>query len=182
MGAMASQITNLAIVYSTVYSGSDQRKHQSSASLAFVRGTHRWPVNSPHKGPVMLKMFPFDDVIMVTRGANLTNENKVLGRWIPNICVSQFHFYKIQHHKITISTAYSNMLFIWYSVVFYHKPAGLFSRNVRNVFSVSIILPYWDKSYSWNISLWNTRIRSFYKSNTMAGDARSQDISSHGID
>ena len=39
-------------------------KHQSSASLAFVRGIHRWPVNSPHKRPVMRKMFPFDDVIM----------------------------------------------------------------------------------------------------------------------
>ena len=38
MGAMASQITSLAIVYSTVYSGADQRKHQSSASLAFVWG------------------------------------------------------------------------------------------------------------------------------------------------
>ena len=45
-------------------SGPDQRKHQSSASLAFVREIHRWPVNSPHKGPVAQKMFPFDDVIM----------------------------------------------------------------------------------------------------------------------
>ena len=44
--------------------GVDQRKHQSSVSLAFVRGIHRWPVNSPHKGPVMQKMFPFDDIIM----------------------------------------------------------------------------------------------------------------------
>ena len=57
---MASQITSLTIVYSTVYSGADQRKHQSSASLAFVRGIHR----APHKGPVRRKMFPFDDVIM----------------------------------------------------------------------------------------------------------------------
>ena len=39
------------------------KKRQSSASLAFVRGIHRWPVNSPHKGPVTRKMFPFDDVI-----------------------------------------------------------------------------------------------------------------------
>ena len=61
---MASQITSLTIVYSTVYSGADQRKHQSSASLSFVRGIHRWPVNSPHKGPVTWKMFPFNDVIM----------------------------------------------------------------------------------------------------------------------
>ena len=64
MNTIASQISSLTIVYSTVYSGADQRKHQSSASLAFVRGIHRWPVNSPHKGPVTRKMLPFDDVIM----------------------------------------------------------------------------------------------------------------------
>ena len=64
MGAIASQITSLTIGFSTVYSNTDQRKHQSSASLAFVRGLHRRPVNSPHKWPVTRKMFPFDDVIM----------------------------------------------------------------------------------------------------------------------
>ena len=64
MGAVASQIISLTIVYSTVYSDADQRKHQSSASLAFVRGIHRSPVNSPHKWPVTRKMFSFDDVIM----------------------------------------------------------------------------------------------------------------------
>ena len=64
MGAIASQITSLAIVYSTVYSDADQRKHQNSASLAFVRGIHRGPENSPHKWAVTRKMFPFDDVIM----------------------------------------------------------------------------------------------------------------------
>ena len=65
MSAIASQITSLTIVYSTVNSDADQRKHQSSASLAFVWGIHRGPVNSPHKWPVTQKMFPFDDVIMV---------------------------------------------------------------------------------------------------------------------
>ena len=64
MGAIASQIISLTIVYSTVYSGADQSKPQSSASLAFVWGIHRRPVNSPHKWPVTRKMFPFDDVIM----------------------------------------------------------------------------------------------------------------------
>ena len=64
MGTIASQITSLTIVYSTIYSDANQRKHQSSASLAFVRGSHRGPVNSPHKWPVTRKMFPFDDVIM----------------------------------------------------------------------------------------------------------------------
>ena len=70
MGAMASQITSLTVVYSTVNSGADQRKHQSSALPAFVRGIHRSPVNSPHKGPVARKMFLFDDVIML-RGRSL---------------------------------------------------------------------------------------------------------------
>ena len=64
MSAMASQITSLKIVYPTVYSGADQRKHQSSVSLAFMWGIHRWSVNSPHKWPVTLKIFPFDDVIV----------------------------------------------------------------------------------------------------------------------
>ena len=56
MSSMASYITSLMIAYSTVYSGGDQRKHRSSASLAFVRGIHQWPVNFPHKGPVTRKM------------------------------------------------------------------------------------------------------------------------------
>ena len=67
MIAMASQITSSSIVYSTVHSGAYQRKHQTSTSLDFVRGIHRSPVNSPHKGPVTRKMFPFDDVIMLSK-------------------------------------------------------------------------------------------------------------------
>ena len=72
MVAMASQITSLTIVYSTVYSGADQRKHQSSASLAFVPGIHRWQVNSPHKRPATRKMFPFDDAIMFSSNSYLS--------------------------------------------------------------------------------------------------------------
>ena len=49
MRTIASQITSLTVVNSTVYSDADQRKH---------------PVNSPHKGPVTRKMLQFDDVIM----------------------------------------------------------------------------------------------------------------------
>ena len=73
MDAMASQITSLTIVYSNVYSGADQSKHQSSASLAFVQGIHRGPGNSPHKWPVTRKMFPFDDVIMIDCDWNWQN-------------------------------------------------------------------------------------------------------------
>ena len=54
---------DVSIVCSTVCSGADQGKYQSSASLALAKGIHRWPVDSPHKGPVTRKMFPFDDVI-----------------------------------------------------------------------------------------------------------------------
>ena len=65
------------IVYSRFYSGAIQSKHQSSASLAFVRGIHRWPVDSPHKGPVTRKMFPFDDVFM-----NITHKTCMWLCWV----------------------------------------------------------------------------------------------------
>ena len=63
MGAMASKITDVSIVCSSGCSWADQRKHQSSASLAFVRGIQRWPMNSLHKGPVTRKMFRFGGFI-----------------------------------------------------------------------------------------------------------------------
>ena len=77
---VASQISNLTVVYSTVYSDADHRKHQSSASLAFVRGIHRGPVNSPHKWPVTPRMFPFDDVI-VRRAGLLWSQQDFEWRW-----------------------------------------------------------------------------------------------------
>ena len=86
--AMASQITGVLIVYLIVCSGADQRKHQSFASLAFVRRIHRWPVNSPHKGPVTRKMFLFDDVIM----SRPVSEMSVVFRW---------HFPILQHYSFT---------------------------------------------------------------------------------
>ena len=64
MSYTASQITGISIVCSAIFSGADQRKHQISTSLAFVWGIHRWLNNSPHKGPITWKMFPFDNVIM----------------------------------------------------------------------------------------------------------------------
>ena len=86
IGAIASQITSLTIVHSIVYSDADQRKHQCSASLAFVRGIHRGPVNSPHKWPVTRKMVPFDDVIMeamcdLASDSEITLEN--MGKMVP---------------------------------------------------------------------------------------------------
>ena len=90
MITMASQITSLRIVYSIDYSGADQRKHQGSASLAFVRGIHRWPVISPHKWQVTRKTFPFDDVIMIGAilhiGCLVKNCAPLLSHWgYPNL-------------------------------------------------------------------------------------------------
>ena len=73
MSMMVSQINGISIVYSTVCSGADQRKHQSYKSLDFVRGIHQWLVNSPHKGPVTWKMFPFDEDIMEHTAQRIKN-------------------------------------------------------------------------------------------------------------
>ena len=84
MGGMASQITSRTIVYFTVYSAIDQQKHQSSASLAFVRGIHRWSVNSPHKWPVTRNKFPIDDVILKKRKTQAGFVGVARDRWIPH--------------------------------------------------------------------------------------------------
>ena len=84
MGAIASKITSPVFVYSTVYWDANQRKHQSSASLAFVLGIHRWPVNSPHKWSVTRKMFPFDDVIMNCERPNDIHNARFALQWRHN--------------------------------------------------------------------------------------------------
>ena len=86
LSAMASQITSLTIACSTVYSSADQRKHQTSASLTFVWGIHRWPANSPHKGPVTRNMFPFDDVIIIHVDRNSSHRFWMLSRDISKLC------------------------------------------------------------------------------------------------
>ena len=86
ISAMASQITCVPIIYLTIYSGANQRKHQSSASLAFVGENDRWPANSPHKGPVTRKMFLFDDVIIyVTTAMNYSNIWPMMSQLMPPI-------------------------------------------------------------------------------------------------
>ena len=102
MGAIASQVTGLTIVYSTVYSDADQRKHQSSASLAFVWGIHRGPVNSPHKWPVTRKMFPFDDVIMCYIFSSYWIS---VGHWVPGRSWSHLHGHRWTTSNDTIILA-----------------------------------------------------------------------------
>ena len=91
MGAMSSHITSLTIGYSTVYSGAEQREFQSSASLAFVPGIYRWPMNSPHKWPVTRKMLPFDDVSM---GVWVVTRTSATGKFVhtirENACMRQW--------------------------------------------------------------------------------------------
>ena len=105
MDSMASQITSLTIVYSAVYSGADQRKNQSSTSLAFVRGIHREPVNSPHKWPVTRKMFPFDDVIMPSQRANTVEI--IFMQWLNQIHIFHTYYIKLLRYvfKILVSWA-----------------------------------------------------------------------------
>ena len=102
MTVIASQITSLTIVYTTVYSDADQRKHESSASLAFVWGIHRGPVNSPHKGPLTRKMFPFDDVIM---SLSILNEH---------LSFTKNRFYSFRHFNGEIK--YKNAIIFLYLV------------------------------------------------------------------
>ena len=140
MGAIAFQITSLTIVYSTLYWGSDQSKHQSSASLAFVWGIRREPVNSPHKWPVTRKMFPFDYVIMfvycLSTSLSPAVNNTEVGRVDLLIMVSQGLF------GITFSTNGQPKWHGWYlfdllvkSIVY--KFSGLHSNYI-------ITVKYWQ--------------------------------------
>ena len=144
MGAMASYITSLMIVYSTVHSGADQTKHQSSASLAFVREIHRWPVNSPHKGPVTQKMFPFDDVIttLCSMTRSMVTDDTHTGRL------------SSRRHWCRSATEGATVLVLWQSVwrmclaVNTHSIKGFFSWVAQ---SVVISLSYMMTSSNGNI-------------------------------
>ena len=134
MSSMASQITSSMIVYSTVYSVADQ-KHQSSASLDFVRGIYRWSLNSPHKGPVTLKMIPFDDVTMprLSAAVNFCQICRLLHR----MCVCAF----ISHAQTECELTY-RMLTWWPLMTRYllgtktlagwHGPPGWHGRHFHS--------------------------------------------------
>ena len=107
---MASQITCVSMVCSTVCSGADQRKCQSSASLAFVVWIYRSPVNFPHKGPVTRKMFPIGEVIMQCG----------LFFWICNLqilCTSAlalllFNGVGVAIHFVTVYVSFLKLIFV----------------------------------------------------------------------
>ena len=115
MNVTLSQITSLTIMYSTIYSGTDQRKHQSSTSLAFVRGIHWWPVYFPHRGPVMRKLFPFDDV------------NRVTSTRDKSPCLQFRHKWHVWSTKES-----------WYTILFCNKPiSSLYFIWLRFIVNVS---------------------------------------------
>ena len=153
MGAMASQITSLTIVYSTVYSDTDQRKHQSSASLAFVQGIHRWPVNSPHKWPVTRKMFPFDDVIMIISHKDITYTHyQHIIIWNP-IIVFKWNLSKTKHNnylmkihlKVSPGGDFKNMYELLHLIAL---------RKFQHCIKTNV----WVRYFVWNFkgTLWNS--------------------------
>ena len=105
MSEMGSQITSFTIVYSTVYSDADQKRHQSSASLAFVGGIHRSPVNSPHKWPVTWKMLPFDDVVM-----SLKISMAIRVGWKKTF---MFQFISWLSHRCSVHTCHRGTTAVW---------------------------------------------------------------------
>ena len=162
MGTVPSQITSLTIVYSTVYSDADQRKHQSSESLAFVRGINRGPVNSPHKWPVTGKMFPFDDVIMCPSLISIVipaDQHPKVVSWFNE---SRFGFAKFGINKYTV---FRNRLRLWHDLT---EPTirgrstvfkSLFRRTTRKRSAVRITGPVWEESNdAKSVSIWWRRV------------------------
>ena len=150
---MASQTLSFTIVYSTVYSGADQRKHQSPASLAFVRGIPRWPVNPPHIGLVTRKMFPFDDVIMVVH----------LKKYHAN-----FHpfFSLIQVELPAFFQVYSNGT--WAILMFLYSPYKELikqwppTRNFDNIYINALGTPY--RFHRFNLAIFQLWMKTSEKS------------------
>ena len=134
MTAIVSQITGDPIVWSTVCSGADLRKHQSSVSLAFVRRIHPWSVYCPHKGPVTRKLFPFDDVVIFggdTRVFYLFHRSKLTKwaiKWMPEGYVAYMAFGRTLPrycHHLIVDLAwhgyicyYHNIWIIWYKLIY----------------------------------------------------------------
>ena len=136
MSSMASQITCVSSVCSTVCWGADQGKHQSPTSLAFVRGINRAMVNSPHNGPVTWKMFPFDDIIMMIIRC-VYNVKKI----VPLLTPSGQH--------LTFDTLYRVWPKQWLLTGQLLRPISVFddihSLKATN-FEVKIIISLWDST------------------------------------
>ena len=95
------------------------KKHQRFASLAFVRGIHRWPVNSPHRWPVLHQMFPFDDVTMLCLNASYWSIDAEwltypLPHWPPGALM--WYFGDVIFKLISVTDGWSISAAIWMSL------------------------------------------------------------------
>ena len=147
MGAIDSQITSLTIVYSTVYSDPDQRKYQSSASLAFVLGIHRWPVNSTRKWPVTWKMFPFDDVIILNRSNTESEIHHRCACGCPSTCWPSAH--------TLIISLYTFSSEVTLTICFKNSRRGLVSCRDIYKFHVSLREHRWLMICKYTIVYWD---------------------------
>ena len=170
MSAIASWITSLTTIYLIVYSRADQRKHQSSASLAFVRRIHRRPVNSPHKGLVTRMMLPFDDVIIDDTAATWTHCCKI-SKWrdvvkcqsstminTPNLVASETSWDPTIYDDLSdIETGPWTCVNIRYDVLSLtrwgrEKMSAAFQTTLSNAFSWKKMLSFWLK-FHWSLFL-----------------------------
>ena len=140
MGAIASHITSLTSVYSIVYSDADQRKHQSSESLAFVRGIHRGPVNSPYKWAVTRKRFPYDDVIMAL-AAEMRHNISLLYRFGAKKAIIQTRDVNYRHpcwkHHWLITSGVSYNISFNGNMIYLKKKCMLVSENAPEFNSIA---------------------------------------------
>ena len=144
MGTIASLITSLASVYSTVHSGADQRKHQSSVSLAFVRGIHRRLVNSLHKWPVMRKMFPFDDFIMVGKNSWVGRMVSSVWRLLWPLIISCMRILRLMMWRtvqyVVVGSVFIHKLWLHIAGSCFGQSAVLPNRNTNSLLLVYMIL------------------------------------------
>ena len=145
MSAIVSQITIVPIIRLTVCSGADQRKYQTSMSLAFVRGIHHWLVVSLHKGPEMQKILTFGDIITnfspcsrYARRVWLANVNECIAWWEKAAPQPLDPYGDIYVSGIFISIGFDNGLAPLPSHWIYHYKPFLI-QTLRNKFSKIII-------------------------------------------
>ena len=161
MITMASRITRLTVGYSIIYSGVDQRKHQCSASLAFVWGIPRGPMNSLHKWPVTQKMLSLDDVIM--RKISIKSVLKMLMTWYSSNwanadqhCVTPLGFPVVWH--IGAETKWQIFCKVYFQMLF-HESKLLYRNAIGTVdISKTKLRKNIYKTKSWTFGIFTTNI------------------------
>ena len=160
MDTMAPQINSLTIVYSTVYSGADQRKHQSSASLAFVWGIHRGPVNSPHKWsvtPYKHRLSPW----------MLSADHKTMNNRFSIICRDIARYHRTSRFKYTLRSQQQEICFMTKRTIEFNKLApGKYMHDVKCISNVFEWLIPW--AFAWI----GFRLRGWYINISWLGAAR----------